>query len=92
MSIHVRLRDRLKTNVVSSQLAGNMSHLPASDMNNTALSFFTARTLYMALYLGIKSENGLAYARTGAYAWSIVVPIWGLWKAGEAVAASERDV
>jgi len=80
------------TNVASSQLAGNMSHLPASELNNAALSFFTARTLYMALYLGVKSENGLAYARTGAYAWSIAVPIWGLWKAGEAVAASGSEL
>jgi hypothetical protein len=56
------------------------------------MSFFTARTLYMALYLGVKSENGLAYARTGAYAWSIAVPIWALWKAGEAVATAGREV
>jgi hypothetical protein len=61
-------------------------------MNNAALSFFTARTLYMALYLGVKSENGLAYARTGAYAWSIAIPIWGLWKAGEAVTAAGRGI
>jgi hypothetical protein len=81
----------LRIEFAFSQLAGNITHLPASDLNNTALSFFTARTLYMALYLGIKSENGLAYARTGAYAWSIAVPIWALWKAGERVAAVERE-
>jgi hypothetical protein len=79
------------TNVASLQLAGNITHLPASDLNNTALSFFTARTLYMALYLGVKSENGLAYARTGAYTWSIAVPIWALWKAGERATATERE-
>jgi len=42
----------------------------------------------MALYLGVKSESGLAYARTGAWAWSIAIPIWGLWRAGEVVAAA----
>jgi hypothetical protein len=45
----------------------------------------------MALYLGVKSENGLAFARTGAYTWSIAVPIWALGKAGERVAATERE-
>ena len=80
------------TNVVPSQLAGNISRLPASDLNNAALSFFTARTLYMALYLGIKGENGLAYARTGAYAWSVSIPIWGLWKAGEAMNRAGREL
>jgi uncharacterized MAPEG superfamily protein len=78
-------------NVASLQLAGNITHLSASDLNSTAMSFFTARTLYMALYLGVKSENGLAYARTGAYTWSIAIPIWALWKAGERVAATERE-
>ena len=85
-------RHRLMTNVVPSQLAGNISRLPASDLNNAALSFFTARTLYMALYLGIKGENGLAYARTGAYAWSVSIPIWGLWKAGEAMNRAGREL
>jgi hypothetical protein len=85
------MNDQRLTSLLS-QLAGNIAHLPASDLNNTAFSFFTARTLYMALYLGVKSESGLAYARTGAYTLSIAVPIWGLWKAGEAVAASRREL
>ena len=54
-----------------------------------ALGFFEARTLYVALYLTIKSDK-LAYARTAAYAWSIAIPIMGLWQAGKAVAA--RDI
>lgn len=54
-----------------------------------ALGFFEARALYVALYLGIKSD-ALAYARTAAYAWSIAIPIMGLWRAGKVVGA--RDV
>lgn len=66
------------------QLAGNYANLPAKDLNSTALSFFAARTLYMGLYMGIKS-NVLSYARTGVYAWSIGVPIMCLWRAGNAM-------
>jgi hypothetical protein len=63
--------------------------LPAKDLNSMALGFFGARTLYVALYLSIKSDK-LAYARTAAYAWSIAIPIMGLWQAGKVIAA--RDV
>lgn len=71
-----------------SQIAGNVAHLPAQDMNNAALSFFEARAVYMALYLTVKSDT-LAYARTAAYAWSISIPIVALWRASKALAASE---
>ena len=54
-------------------------------MNSMALSFLAARTLYMGLYMGVKS-NALSYARTGVYFWSVSIPILGLWKAGTAVA------
>jgi hypothetical protein len=54
-----------------------------------ALGFFEARALYVALYLTIKSDK-LAYARTAAYAWSIAIPMMGLWQAGRIVAA--RDI
>lgn len=73
----------------SYQVAGNMANLPVQDMNSMALGFFEARALYMALYLSIKSDS-LAYARTAAYAWSISIPIVGLWKAGQVFAS--RDV
>lgn len=68
-------------------LAGNVAKLPANDMNNMALSFLAARTLYMAVYMGVKND-ALAYARTGVYAWSISIPIVVLWKAGNAFAAA----
>lgn len=61
-----------------------MAKLPASDMNNMALTFLGTRVLYMALYMGIKN-NTLAYARTGVYFWGISIPIVGLWRAGQAV-------
>jgi hypothetical protein len=53
-----------------------------------ALGFFEARAVYVALYMTIKSDT-LAYARTAAYAWSIAIPIMGLWQAGKVVAARE---
>ena len=62
--------------------------MPAKDLNSMALGFFEARALYVALYLTIKSDK-LAYARTAAYAWSIAIPIMGLWQAGRVVAARE---
>lgn len=55
-----------------------------------ALGFFEARALYVALYLTVKSDT-LAYARTAAYAWSIAIPIMGLWQAGK-VAAARGDI
>ncbi|KAI7285758.1 hypothetical protein KC345_g1522 [Hortaea werneckii] len=63
-------------------LAGNMSKLPPKDLNNAALSFLGARTLYMTLYT-IISHDTLAFARTGVYAWSISIPLVLLWKAGK---------
>ena len=70
-----------------SQVAGNVAGLPAKDMNSMALSFFAARTLYMGLYMSIKSDT-LALARTGVYFWSITIPMFGLWRAGKAIAQS----
>ena len=58
--------------------------MPAKDLNSVALSFFAARALYMGLYMTVKNDT-LAYARTGAYAWSISIPIMALWKAGQAI-------
>jgi hypothetical protein len=70
------------------QIAGNVAELPAKDMNSMALGFFEARALYVALYLSIGSDK-LAYARTAAYAWSIAIPIMGLWQAGKVFAAKD---
>ncbi len=61
-----------------------MAKLPAEDMNSMVLSFFAARTLYLGVYMGVKS-NILSYARTGIWVWSISIPIMCLWRAGQAV-------
>jgi hypothetical protein len=74
--------------LIREQIAGNAAKLPVTDLNNVALTFFGTRTLYYALYLGIKSDT-LAYARTAVYTWSIAIPIMALWHAGKAVSASE---
>ena len=47
-----------------------------------ALTFLGARTLYMALYMTITNDT-VAYARTGVYAWSIGIPLVTLWRAGQ---------
>ncbi|KAK6439804.1 hypothetical protein LTR95_003981 [Oleoguttula sp. CCFEE 5521] len=73
----------------AAMVAGNVAKLPTEDLNKAALTFFGTRALYMALYIGVKSDT-LAYARTAAYAWSISVPITLLWKAGRHL--SEVDV
>lgn len=72
----------------ASIIAGNVANLPARDLNNAALSFLAARTLYMGVYMSVKSDT-LAYVRTGVYTWSISIPIMLLWKAGNALAASD---
>ena len=41
-------------------LAGNVAKLPAEDLSSVAWSFFTARVVYMGLYLGVKNDV-LAY-------------------------------
>ncbi|KXT12808.1 hypothetical protein AC579_1821 [Pseudocercospora musae] len=69
----------------AAMVAGNVAKLPVEDLNSVAWSFFTSRALYMALYLGVKSDM-LAPARTGAYVWSISIPIMALWRAGKVAA------
>ncbi|KAK3686489.1 hypothetical protein LTR37_019774 [Vermiconidia calcicola] len=75
----------------ASMIAGNVAQLPAKDMNSMAFSFFAARALYMAAYITI-TNNTLAYARTGVYAWSISIPILGLWKSGQSLAQNQLPV
>lgn len=69
-----------------AQIAGNVAKLPAQDLNNAAWTFIGTRMLYMALYMSVKSDL-LSYSRTGVYAWSIGIPLVGLWRAGQAMAA-----
>lgn len=64
------------------QLAGNLANLPANDLNALAFEYLGARLLYMAVYMGVRSEAA-SYLRTGIWAWSISIPIWALYKAGK---------
>lgn len=63
-----------------------MAKLPADEMNTLAAEYIGARILYTALYMGVRSE-GLSYLRTGVWAWSMAIPIWGLVRAGRALNA-----
>ena len=77
------------TNMVSLQIAGNMANLPSSELNFIAAEYLGARVLYTALYMGARSEF-MSYMRTGVWAWSIALPLYGLVKAGKAM--SEGDL
>ncbi|PGH14545.1 hypothetical protein AJ80_05865 [Polytolypa hystricis UAMH7299] len=65
----------------AAMLVGNIAKLPSSDLNLIAAEYLGARVLYTALYMGARSEF-MSYIRTGVWAWSIALPIWGLIKAG----------
>jgi uncharacterized MAPEG superfamily protein len=71
-----------------TQLAGNLAKLPSSDLNTLSLEYIGARLLYTALYMGAKSE-AISYLRTGVWAWSISIPIWGLIQAGRVLNKAE---
>ncbi|EAW11084.1 uncharacterized protein ACLA_067200 [Aspergillus clavatus NRRL 1] len=65
----------------AAMLAGNLAKLPSNELNTLSLEYVGARLLYTALYMGTKSE-AVSYLRTGVWAWSVSIPIWGLIKAG----------
>lgn len=54
-------------------------------MNSLAANYLTARVVYTGLYMTVKSEAA-SYLRTGAYAWSLGIPLYVLWKAGNRLA------
>ncbi|KAL4878406.1 hypothetical protein BJY04DRAFT_195953 [Aspergillus karnatakaensis] len=64
-----------------AMLAGNVAKLPTSELNTLSLEYLGARLLYMATYMGARSE-AVSYVRTGLWAWSISIPIMALVKAG----------
>ncbi|KAL4988555.1 hypothetical protein BDW68DRAFT_196685 [Aspergillus falconensis] len=66
-----------------AMLAGNVAKLPASELNTLSLEYLGARLLYMAAYMGARSE-AVSYVRTGLWAWSVSIPILALVKAGKA--------
>ncbi|KAL2823666.1 hypothetical protein BDW59DRAFT_95530 [Aspergillus cavernicola] len=66
-----------------AMLAGNVAKLPTSELNILSLEYLGARLLYIATYMGARSE-ALSYVRTGLWAWSVSIPIFALVKAGKA--------
>ncbi|KAL4973162.1 hypothetical protein BDW66DRAFT_168856 [Aspergillus desertorum] len=66
-----------------AMLAGNVAKLPANELNTLSLEYLGARLLYMAAYMGARSET-VSYVRTGLWAWSVSIPILALVKAGRA--------
>ncbi|CBF90339.1 hypothetical protein AN0032.2 [Aspergillus nidulans FGSC A4] len=66
-----------------AMLAGNVAQLPADELNTLSLEYLGARILYMAAYMGARSE-AISYVRTGLWAWSVSIPIMALVKAGKA--------
>ena len=63
-----------------------MAKLPADELNVLAVEYIGARILYTAVYMSVRSE-ALSYLRTGVWAWSLSIPIWGLIRAGRALNA-----
>ena len=54
-------------------------------MNFCAAEYLTARLLYTTIYMSVTSEAA-SYLRSGVYAWSVGIPIYVLWKAGNRLA------
>lgn len=63
------------------QLAGNYAQLSSRDMNFYAAEYLTARVMYSFVYMTARSEAA-SYLRTGVYTWSVGIPFYVLWKAG----------
>jgi hypothetical protein len=50
-------------------------------LNTLAAEYTGARVLYTTLYMTVRSEAA-SYLRTGVWAWSVAIPIYGLIRAG----------
>ncbi|KAL4913415.1 hypothetical protein BDW62DRAFT_214212 [Aspergillus aurantiobrunneus] len=64
-----------------AMLAGNVAKLPTNELNVLSLEYLGVRLLYMATYMGARSE-AISYMRTGLWAWSVSIPILALVKTG----------
>lgn len=63
------------------QIAGQISSVPAKDLNQAAGAYLGLRALHGVLYVTIKS-NKLALLRTSVWGLGVAVPLSLLWKAG----------
>lgn len=66
-------------------MAMNLAKLPAEDINTMAMSYLASRVLYTITYIGITNET-LSYARSGAWGWSLWLPIMGIVRAAKTMA------
>lgn len=64
---------------------GNYAKLDTKEMNFLAGEYLVARVVYTGLYMTVRSEAA-SYLRSAAYAWSIGIPMYALWKAGNRLA------
>jgi uncharacterized MAPEG superfamily protein len=62
-------------------MAGCLAKLPSRELNTLAAEYIGARVLYTTLYMTVRSEAA-SYLRTGVWVWSVVIPIYGLIRAG----------
>ncbi|KAK0101950.1 hypothetical protein ONS95_001241 [Cadophora gregata] len=69
----------------AAMIAGTVAGIPSEDLNRSAVQYLGLRVLYTGLYIGIEN-NILAFARSGAWALGLAVPVLTLWRAGERVA------
>jgi hypothetical protein len=70
--------------VTHLQLAGTHAGVPANQMNTLAIEYIGVRLLYNVLYMTVRNET-VSYLRTGAWCWSVAIPLYGLVRAGNLV-------
>jgi hypothetical protein len=68
-------------------VVGNYAKLDTREMNFLAAEYLGVRIAYTALYMTVTSEAA-SYLRSGAYAWSLGIPLYVLWRAGNRLAES----
>jgi len=67
-----------------------MAHLPSRDMNFYAAEYIGARILYTTLYMTVRSEAA-SYLRSTVFAWSVGIPAYVLWRAGNELAQGSGE-
>jgi uncharacterized MAPEG superfamily protein len=75
----------LELRLMTMKIAGNVAKMDVKELNLCAAEYLAARVVYTTLYMTVKSEAA-SYLRTGAYAWSVGIPLYVLWKAGTRLA------
>ena len=63
-----------------------MAKVPTNELNSAAAQFLGARVLYTVLYMTARNE-AYSYLRTGAFAWSVSIPVVLLFNAANRAAS-----